>query len=88
MVESLAAQILATTNNLQATGNRFVAVRNDGAIFLTQSVNPVVPPIELPYADARPGMRQLSGWWEVKIRAETKKGVVLEGISFLLWPTR
>ena len=88
MVESLAAQILATTNNLQATGSRFVAVRNDGAIFLTQSVNPVLRPIELPYADARPGMRQLSGWWEVKIRAETKKGVVLEGISFLLWPTR
>ena len=88
MVESLAAQILATTNNLQATGNRFVAVRNDGAIFLTQSVNPVLPPIELPNSVPGAGPRTISGWWQVKIRAETKKGEVLEGISFLLWPTR
>ena len=87
-VESLAAQILAVTNNLQQTGKRFIPVSNDGTIFLSQSVTPVLPPIELPYADARPGMRQLSGWWEVKIRAQTKKGEPLEEISFLLWPTR
>jgi len=87
-VESLAAEILATTNNLQPTGNRFLPVRNDGTIFLTQSVNPVLPPIELPNSDPRAGARTISGWWQVKIRAETKKGVVLEGISFLLWPTR
>ena len=88
MVESLAAEILATTNNLQETGNRFVPIRNDGTIFLTQSVNPVIPPIELPNSDPRAGPRMISGWWQVKIRAETKKGEVLEGISFLLWPTR
>jgi prepilin-type N-terminal cleavage/methylation domain-containing protein len=88
MVESLAAEILATTNNLQTTGNRFLAVRNDGTIFLTQSVNPVIPPIELPNSDSRAGPRTIGGWWQVKIRAETKKGEVLEGISFLLWPTR
>jgi len=87
-VESLAAQILASTNNLQGTGNGFDLVSNEGGIFLFRKVNPVLPAIELPNSDARPGMRQLSGWWEVKIRAETKKGVVLEGISFLLWPTR
>ena len=88
MVESLAAEILATTNNLQETGNRFVPIRNDGTIFLTESVNPVIPPIELPNSDPRGGPRMISGWWQVKIRAETKKGEVLEGISFLLWRTR
>ena len=87
-VESLAAEILATTNNLQMTGNRFVSIRNDGTIFLTQSVNPVLPPIELPNSDSRTGPTMISGWWQVKIRAETKKGEVLEGISFLIWPQR
>jgi prepilin-type N-terminal cleavage/methylation domain-containing protein len=87
MVESLAAEILATTNNLQPTGNRFLPVRNDGTIFLTQSVN-LVPPFELPNSVPGAGPRTISGWWQVKIRAETKKGEVLEGISFLLWSTR
>jgi len=87
MVESLAAEILATTNNLQPTGNRFLPVRNDGTIFLTQSVN-LVPPFELPNSVPGAGPRTISGWCQVKIRAETKKGEVLEGISFLLWPTR
>ena len=87
-VESLAAQILASTNNLQRTGDGFVAVSDDGSLFLKQSVNPVLPAIELPSSDPRAGTRTISGWWEVKIRAETKKGEVLEGISFLIWPER
>jgi len=87
-VESLAAQILAVTNNLQATGNGFVPVSDDGSLFLTQSINPVLPPIELPNLVPGAAPRTISGWWQVKIRAETKKGEVLEGISFLLWPTR
>jgi prepilin-type N-terminal cleavage/methylation domain-containing protein len=86
-VESLAAQILAVTNNLQQTGKGFINVSNDGVIFLTQSVNPV-PAIELPNSDSRAGPRTINGWWQVKIRAETKKGDVLEEISFLLWPAR
>jgi len=86
-LESLAAQILASTNNLQQTGKGFFPVSDDGAIFLTQSVNPV-PPIELPNSDPRGGPRTISGWWLVEIRAETKKREVLEGISFLLWQTR
>ena len=86
-VESLAAQILAVTNNLQQTGKRFIPVSNDGTIFLTQSVNPV-PAIELPNSDSQAGPRTISGWWQVEIRAETKKREVLEGISFLLWQTR
>ena len=87
-VESLAAQILASTNNLQRTGDGFVPVSDDGSLFLKQSVNPVLPEIKLPSSDPRAGTRKISGWWEVKIRAETKEGEVLEGISFLLWSTR
>ncbi len=88
MVESLAAQILASTNNLIATGDGFDPVSNDGTIFLTQSVNPVLPAIEFPSSDPGAGTRTISGWWEVKIRAETKKEEPLESISFLIWPQR
>ena len=88
MVESLAAEILATTSNLQMTKNGFDDVRDDGTIFLKKRVSPVLPPIELPNSDSRAGPRMISGWWLVEIRAETKKREVLEGISFLLWPTR
>ena len=87
-VESLAAEILATTNNLQQTGKGFFPVSNDGVIFLFKSVNAVLPPIELPNSDPRLGPKLLSGWWLVEIRAETEKKEPLESISFLLWPTR
>jgi len=87
-VESLAAQILASTNNLQRTGDGFVDVSDDGSLFLKQSVNPVLPAIELPNSDPRLGARKISGWYLVEIRAETKKGDFLEGISFLIWPQR
>lgn len=87
-VESLAAQILAVTNNLQQTGKGFFPVSNDGAVFLFKSVNAVLPPIELPNSDPRLGPKLLSGWWLVEIRAQTKKEEPLEEISFLLWPTR
>ncbi len=87
MVESLAAEILATTNNLQMTKNDFDDVRDDGTIFLKKRVSPV-PKIELPNSDPRGGPRPIIGWWLVEIRAETKKEEVLEGISFLLWQTR
>ena len=86
-VESLAAQILASTNNLQRTGDGFVAVSDDGSLFLKQSVNPL-PEIELPNSDPRLGARKISGWWQVKIRAETKEEDFLESISFLIWPQR
>lgn len=86
-VESLAAQILAMTNNVQEAGKGFISVTNDGNIILSQSVIRV-PEIELPNSDPRLGTRRLSGWYLVEIRAETKKKEPLESISFLIWPQR
>ena len=88
MVESCAAKILSTTNNLQPTGKEFRPIEDDGTVFLRAMVNPIDPPIELPGTTNSPAPRRIAGWWEVKIRAQTKKGEPLEEISFLLWPTR
>ena len=85
-VESLAAQILAMTNNVQETGNGFIPVSNDGDIFLTQRIIRL-PKIELPNSNPSLGTRPLNGWCLVEIRAETKKEF-LESISFLIWPQR
>jgi hypothetical protein len=87
MVESCAAKILATTNNLQPTGKEFRLIEDDGTIFLRARVNPIDSPIELPGTTNSPAPRLIAGWWQVEIRAETKKEF-LESISFLIWPQR
>ncbi len=87
-VESCAARILSTTNNLQPTGKEFRPVEDDGVLFLKAAVNPIEPPIELPGTNNRMAPRLLGGWWMVEIQAETKKEVPLERISFLIWPQR
>lgn len=86
-VESCAAKIFATTNNLAPTGKGFV----DEPAFSTDrlkvqiSANPVVPPIQLPTPDGR-GTRQFAGWWEVRVRAVGADGKWADGVAFLLWP--
>jgi len=86
-VESCAAKILATTNNLTPTGKNFV----DEPAFSTErlkvqvSANPVVPPIQVPTPDGR-GTRQFAGWWEVRVRAVDEDGKWADGVAFLLWP--
>ena len=87
-VESCAARILSTTNNLQPTGKEFRPVEDDGVLFLKAAVNPIEPPIELPGTNNSVAPRPMGGWWMVKIQAETKKEVPLERISFLIWPQR
>ena len=87
-VESCAARILSTTNNLQPTGKEFRPVEDDGVLFLKAAVNPIEPPIELPGTNNRVAPRLMGGWWMVEIQAETKKEVPLERISFLIWPQR
>ena len=87
-VESCAARILSTTNNLQPTGKEFRPVEDDGVLFLKAAVNPIEPPIELPGTNNSVVPRLMGGWWTVEIQAETKKGVPLERISFLIWPQR
>ncbi len=87
-VESCAARILSTTNNLQPTGKEFRPVEDDGVLFLKAAVNPIEPPIELPGTNNSRAPRPMGGWWMVEIQAETKKEVPLERISFLIWPQR
>jgi len=87
-VESCAARILSTTNNLQPTGKEFRPVEDDGVLFLKAAVNPIEPPIELPGTNNSAAPRPMGGWWMVEIQAETKKEVPLERISFLIWPQR
>jgi hypothetical protein len=87
-VESCAARILSTTNNLQPTGKEFRPVEDDGVLFLKAAVNQIEPPIELPGTNNSVAPRLMGGWWMVEIQAETKKEVPLERISFLIWPQR
>ncbi len=87
-VESCAARILSTTNNLQPTGKEFRPVEDDGVLFMKAAVNPIEPPIELPGTNNSMAPRLMGGWWMVEIQAETKKEVPLERISFLIWPQR
>jgi len=87
-VESCAARILSTTNNLQPTGKEFRPVEDDGVLFLKAAVNPIEPPIDLPGTNNSAAPRPMGGWWMVEIQAETKKEVPLERISFLIWPQR
>ena len=87
-VESCAAKILSTSNNLQPTGKEFRPVEDDGVLFLKAAMNPIDPPIELPGTNNSVAPRLMRGWWMVEIQAETKKEVPLERISFLIWPQR
>jgi len=84
-VESCAARILATSNNLQPTGE-FRPIEDDGTIFLGAAVNPINPLIELPGTNNNAAVRKIGGWYQVEIRAETKKKEFLESISFLMFP--
>jgi prepilin-type N-terminal cleavage/methylation domain-containing protein len=84
-MESCAAKILSTSNNLQPTGKKFRPVEDDGVLFLKAAMNPIDPPIELPGTNNSVAPRLIGGWWIVEIQAETKKEVPLERISFLMY---
>ena len=87
-VESCAAKILSTSNNLQPTGKEFRPVEDDGVLFLKARMNQIDPPIMLPGTNNSVAPRPMGEWWMVEIRAETKKKEFLESISFLMWPQR
>ena len=59
---------------------------NAGVFFLKVAVNPIDPLIELPGTNNSPTTRKIGGWYQVEIRAETKKKEFLESISFLMLP--
>jgi len=85
-VESCAARILATTNNLVPTGEKFIAepAFSSDRVRVEVAVLPVVPPISLPAADGR-GARPLVGWWQIRVRALGADRQWVDGLSFLLW---
>lgn len=86
-VESCAARILATTNNLAPTGKGFVdqPFFSSDKVKVQVSANPVLPPIQLPTPDGR-GTRAFTGWWEIRVRAVGEDNQWADGVAFLLWP--
>ena len=58
-VESCAAKILSTSNNLQPTGKEFRPVEDDGVLFLKAAMNPIDPPILLPGTNNRVAPRPM-----------------------------
>jgi prepilin-type N-terminal cleavage/methylation domain-containing protein len=86
-VESLAARILASSNNLQRTD----FVQEEWPLStnwtLWKSLEPIDPPIQLTQTNAPSATRPVGGWWRVTVRAQQGKRVV-DSVSFLVWPER
>jgi len=86
-VESLAAKILASSNNFQPTD----FVQEPWPIStnwtLWKRVELLDPPIQVTPPNSTNATRMLSGWWLVTVRAQQGKKVV-DSVSFLVWPER
>jgi len=86
-VESLAAKILASSNNFQPTD----FVQEPWPIStnwtLWKRVELLDPPIQVTPPNSTNATRMLSGWWLVTVRAQLGKKVV-DSVSFLVWPER
>ena len=86
-VESLAAKILASSNNLQETGlvqEKWPLATN---WTLWKSLKRIDRPLQLPVPNTPGATRPLAGWWEVTIKAKQGKNDV-DSVSFLVWPER
>jgi len=86
-VESLAAKILASSNNLQRTDFVQEPWPLSTNWTLWKSLQPINPPIEIAMTNAPNGTRSIAGWWQVTVRAQQGKQVV-DSVSFLIWPER
>ncbi|NBS14050.1 MAG: prepilin-type N-terminal cleavage/methylation domain-containing protein [Verrucomicrobia bacterium] len=84
-VESLAARILAASNNLQDRGKDWQPVAKYQTWELESSCR-LAEPIFLTGINS-PVNRQLQGWFLVGARA-AKNGESLDAVAFLLWPQR
>lgn len=85
-VESLAAKILASSNNLQRTDFVQEPWLLSTNWTLWKSLQPLEP-IEISMTNAPNGTRPMAGWWQVTVRAQQGKKVV-DSVSFLIWPER
>ena len=85
-VESLAARILASSNNLQDRGQQWEPVEKYKTWELQRSCR-MADPITLVGTNPAAN-RPVQGWFLVGARAAGKNGESLDSVSFLLWPQR
>ncbi|NDC79757.1 MAG: prepilin-type N-terminal cleavage/methylation domain-containing protein [Verrucomicrobia bacterium] len=87
-VESLAARILAASNNLQNGGKKWRPEPNYK--YKTWGLESYCSPAEIiQLANSnQTTVRQAQGWFLVGVRAAGKNGESLDSVSFLLWPQR
>ena len=86
-VESLAAKILASSNNFQPTDFVQEPWPLSTNWTLWKKVELLDPPIQVTPPNSTNATRMLSGWWRVTVRAQQGKKVV-DTVSFLVWPER
>lgn len=86
-VESLAAKILASSNNFQPTDFVQEPWPLSTNWTLWKKVELLDPPIQVTPPNSTNATRMLSGWWLVTVRAQQGKKVV-DTVSFLVWPER
>ncbi len=85
-VESLAARILAASNNLQDRGTQWQTEAKYKTWELQSSCRAADP---LTLSGSNPAAyRQVQGWFLLGTRAAGKNGESLDAVSFLLWPQR
>lgn len=85
-VESLAARILAASNNLQDRGQQW-QTETKYKTWELQSSCRSADPIVLTGSN-QAANRQIQGWFLLGVRAADKNGESLDAVSFLLWPQR
>lgn len=84
-IESVAAQILARSNNFAESGWTPVPGWGSEANWtLSQKVQPVLVNVPGPNNTAMP----MGGWWRVDLRALDENEKPVDQISFLLWGQR
>jgi len=86
-VESLAAKILASSNNFQPTDFVQEPWPLSTNWTLWKKVELLDPPIQVTPPNSTNATRMLSGWWLVTVRAQQGKKIV-DSVSFLVWPER
>jgi len=84
-IESVAAQILAVSNNLVESGWSTVTGWGSGKTWtLSQRVQPILVNVTGPNNAAL----TLGGWWRVDVQALDEKEKPVDRIAFLLWSQR
>lgn len=84
-VESVAAQILAASNNLTPQPWRPVSGWGSEKTWRIQTQ---VQPVQVNVAGPNNQAVTLVGWWRVEVRAEDEKEKPVDRIAFLLWGSR